>query len=185
MNESSDRFTTPLTLRRMLLWFVFATIFYSLFTTLPATTWSFAAASLVAIGTLVLDGTVSPRSRLPGILGIAMFAGALGSCALASGLVLFFNPPADPPRPPLPFWPAVFHLMTLGPIRDAMENVAHWIDTVVRYWIVVVAFTVVSLACTLPFLRQRRTRVLMLMNLPGFALGIYGIVILACETLEI
>ncbi len=157
----------------------FAT-FAAFFSLLPATPVSFSVATLSAVLFVAID--VKLNKRFCGWLGISYFACALSYVVAIGFVTLQLFPPPAPPKPPLPFWSGLYHLVSGGFIREIAEEIAAALALIVHYLMTIIACTLTSTGIALIDARRRReSRWLLIMNTPGILLSVYVIAAIAYD----
>ena len=164
----APQFTTA----RLLLWMLYFATFATFFSLLPATSLSFSVATCSAVVFAVVD--IQSNKHFRGWLGITYFACALAYVVAIGFVTLLLFPPTLPPKPPLPFWAGLYHLVSGDFVRDIAQEIVAAIVLISHYIMTVIVCTLVSTGVALVFVRrQRKARWLLLMNTPGILLSIY------------
>jgi hypothetical protein len=140
----------PLTIRRILCWMLFFAAFCAIFSVLPATNFSFGAASITACLFILADACLPRFVRASVALSVSFFACALAYAVGVAFLSLHIYPLPVAARPPLPFW----YLVTGGVVREILIDIARVIAIVVYYIETIVACTLVS--CLVAVFTARR-----------------------------
>jgi hypothetical protein len=162
------QFTTS----RLLLWTLYSAIFVSIFSVLPATRLAFSVATFVAVIFVALD--VKFNGHFRGWLGISFFSCALAYVVTVGFFTMQLYPPTVPPKPPLPFWSGLYHLVSGGFIREIAQEIATAIAMTIHYLMTIMACTLASTTIALFTLNRNRTsRWLLAMNAPGILLTLY------------
>lgn len=167
---------------RLFLWTLYFATFAAFFSVLPATSVSFGVAAFAAVVFAAVD--VKFNGHFRGWLGVSYFACALAHVVAIGFAMMQLCPPATPPKPPLPFWAGLYHLVSGGFIRDIAQEIATAIAMIVHYLMTIIACTLISTAIALitPW-RQRKSRWLLVMNTPGILLGVYVISVIVYDEL--
>jgi hypothetical protein len=162
------QFTTS----RLLLWTLYSAIFVSIFSVFPATRLAFSVATFVAVIFVALD--VKFNGHFRGWLGISFFSCALAYVVTVGFFTMQLYPPTVPPKPPLPFWSGLYHLVSGGFIREIAQEIATAIAMTIYYLMTIMACTLASTTIALFTLkRNRKSRWLLAMNAPGILLTLY------------
>jgi len=175
---------SPLTIRRIILWTLYVAVFAAIFSVLPATSLSFNAASAVAFLFVAIDGFSPSRCRLQAMLATSFFACGLAYAVATGFIVLILKPPPVTPKPPLPFWSELYHLVSGGIIRDTGNAIAETIATVFQYGITIIVCTMISsLIALFTFRRRKQSKWLLLLNSPWQLLSGWFCVVIVYEIL--
>jgi hypothetical protein len=156
--------------KRLFLWMLFFSLYSTVFSVLPATTLSFSIATCVAATFVVLDALLPLQYRFAGFLGISYFTCGLAFAIAAGFWSLVFFPPMTPPKPPMPFWTGLYHLVSGGVYRDFLQEIA----IVAHYTMTILCCTFISVVIALARLRRERAaKWLLLLNSPGLLFTAY------------
>jgi hypothetical protein len=174
-----------LTIRRIWLWTLYVAIFAAVFSVLPATKLSFGAASMTAFLFIAVDVLFPSRWRCPGLLALSFFACGLAYAVATGFFVLEQYPPPATPKPQLPFWAGLYHLVSGQFLRDIGDAIAAALAILIYYTMAVVACTVVSTLVALFTLgRHWQSKWILLLNAPGILLTVWFCVVMVCEILN-
>jgi hypothetical protein len=94
-------------------------------------------------------------------------------------------PPPTPPRPPLPFFAAVYYVVSGGWLADIGKAIGEALNLIIGYFLTFAGLTLLSFVSALYCWRKRpAAKWLVLLNVPGMAFIGYVVVMSVVESLQ-
>ena len=138
-----------------------------------------------ALAVTFLVGELCFGARMGRWLSVSYFLCALAYSVAVGFIVLQIYPPPVPPRPPLPFWSAVYHVVSGGVLVDVGRQVGQFIKMIYDYAFTVVGCSMASgLIVAIQWKKQHAARYVLLLNSPGLLFSAYFLVGLAYDLMS-